>query len=376
MKKLILLICVTIVLSGGSLCFAMEAMDIQVSTGLNYDYWENDDRDKGSQFHVPVEIGGSYNALSFEAISAYAQTTINPDEGDNETVSGFVDTKLGISYNLSERLPFDMLVGIDFNLPTGQTGLEEEKLILIRDPDLITITSLGEGFNVTPTLTIGKKWNKLAGGIGIGYSFRGEYDYSKNVKDYDPGDVITTALEMEYEIASSWKASLFGESAFFGENTADGDKVSQDGNYHLVGLGIHHLQSSWNAALTGQSIFRGKSKFKEGTSGLSTESRNSLGNEYLLQLSGNYMIGEKNTISSYLQGIWVEENGYKKDSPFYIGKRVKYTLGIGYQRTLLPTLEGQLKLKGFTMNTEETQWSDEDQTYQGFSAGLFIVKSF
>jgi len=232
---------------------------------------------------------------------------------------------------------------------------------------------------LTTTCFIGflkKKWNKLATGIGVGYAWRGEYDYSENVKNYDPGDIITTAAELKYDFASVWQAKLFGETHIFGKNTADGDEVSQDGNYHLLGTGLVHSQSSWNVSFMVQGIFRGKSKFKKGTSDLSTESRNSMGNEWLAQLSGNYLLDDENTFNSFIQALWVGENDYEKDSAYYIGKRDKYTLGFGYSRKFLPYLEGKLNLKAFTMTTEETQWSDEDQTYQGFSAGIFIITAF
>ena len=49
-------IIITIIFSGTT-CFTI---DLNAKTGFNYDWWESDDNDQGSQFYVPLKIKGEY----------------------------------------------------------------------------------------------------------------------------------------------------------------------------------------------------------------------------------------------------------------------------------------------------------------------------
>ena len=36
-----------------------------------------------------------------------------------------------------------------------------------------------------------KEWDRWVVGLGVGYVWRGEYDFATNIRDYDPGDIFT-----------------------------------------------------------------------------------------------------------------------------------------------------------------------------------------
>ena len=103
--------------------------------------------------------------------------------GSSDSLSCIIDTKANFSYEIVDKFFADLIFGLDFNLPTGKTKLNLEQQGLVLDPDLVAISRFGEGFNVNPTITMAKVWNNFAAGIGVGYLWRGEYDYSEAVHE-------------------------------------------------------------------------------------------------------------------------------------------------------------------------------------------------
>ncbi|OEU84529.1 MAG: hypothetical protein BA873_08365 [Desulfobulbaceae bacterium C00003063] len=376
MKKLILFISVVTILFGGGIT---SAVDIEVRTGLNYDWWESDSDDQGEQFFIPIQIDAQYEDFSCRVLTAYTYTSLDPSGGQDQSLSNIVDTKVNLSYKILEKFPVDILFGLDLNLPTGRTDLEEKELYLIMDPDLISITSLGEGFNINPIVTLAREWDKWVAGMGLGYMWRGEYDYSSNYKDYDPGDIFNLCAEVAYDFSPEWRSRLFGDYAQYGKGEVDNTDFYQEGDFFSVGLGVHHYQSTWDAGLTIKGIFRDKSEIQpyQGATSISTEDKNSHGDEWHADLSGRYFLDDKTTLNSALEFLWIDKNGYSSDSDFYIGKRNKISLGFGIVRLLRTYLEAELNVKGFYLDEDENWYHpDDDRDYKGFSIGAKLTSRF
>jgi len=365
-------IIITIIFSGTT-CFAI---DLNAKTGFNYDWWESDDNDQGSQFYVPLQIKGEYNEFSFLMLNAYTYTNSDPSDAEDISLSSIIDTKLNLSYEMVDKLPVNILFGLDFNLPTGHTNLDEDDQELIMDPDLVSITNFGEGFNVNPTITAVKEWTKWAAGLGVGYLWRGEYDFNQETKDYDPGEVLSLTGEVDYDFLPDWRARLFGEYAHHTKDQVDGEDFFQEGDFLLAGLGVHYYQATWDVSATVKSIFRDKNKFQEGSHGIDTEDKSSYGDELVVDLFYRYLLNDETTIKTLFQFLHVKENDYPSDSTYFIGKRQKISLGLGVVRTLGSHFEGELGIKGYILDADRNWYHEDDLTYKGFSIGGKLTYRF
>ena len=165
MKKFVFLPILLLILTLGT----SWAIDWNVQTLSNYDWWKDNSGSRGMQVHVPLRIEARHQDFSISALTGYAYTQINPHLGETRSLSHLLDTKVNLSYEMVDKLPLDLLIGLDFNLPTGKTDFKERDLSLIMDPDLISINRLGEGFNFGPTLSLAKQLGNWDGGIGAGY---------------------------------------------------------------------------------------------------------------------------------------------------------------------------------------------------------------
>lgn len=361
------------------------AIDINVQTGFNFDWWEDTKDNKAYQAYTPVRIDGRYGDFSFVVLTAYAYTNVAPDRNESQSLSHVLDTKVNLTYEILGKLPVDVLLGLDFNLPTGYTNFKERQLILIMDPDLISINDFGEGFNINPTLTIAKEWGKWVAGIGVGYIWRGEYNFSTTIQDYSPGGILNSTGEVRYDFSPGWRARLFGNYASFGKDKVHGGDFHQEGNFLLLEAGLYYIQPKWDSGFTLKSIFRGKSKFQVTRGELATEPENSHGDEYRGDLHLRYFLNDKTTLKSYLQGLVITKNDYPSQPPIFlgevnrfIGQREKLALGAGASRIFSPHWEGEFYAKGFIMHDEKA-FSPEprsERSYKGFSVGIQLAGRF
>ena len=143
-----------------------------------------------------------------------------------------------------------MLFGLDFNLPTGYTDLKDKDLVLIVPPELMTITTYGEGLNINPTLVLSKEWDTWVAGVGLGYTWRGEYDYSSSLHDYNPGNIFNVNAELRHDFTSEVYGKVFGEYLTYGKDEVHGKDYYQEGDVTLLGLGATYTRTLWNLGFT------------------------------------------------------------------------------------------------------------------------------
>ena len=358
-----------------STCFASD-INYNAETGFHYDWWENNNGDRGSQYYVPLKLGAEYKEFSAQLLTAFAYTNSNPSGADTVTLSCIVDTKMNMSYTLTVSLPFDILVGLDFNLPTGKNDLDEHRIGTIMDPDLVTITYFGEGFNINPTINIAKEWDDWAFGMGLGYLVRGEYDYSYDIQSYDPGDIFNLSATLEYYFNDEWCANFVTRYATFGTDEVKGSDYFKQGDMIELGLGLSRYRTSWDASAGMRYIIRTSCEFPEQDKGVVQEEHNSYGNEFQADLSGHYYLDKKTTINGLFNFLYVEDNDYPSSSNLFIGSKAKTTFGAGVSRVIVDNITAALNLSGFYMTTERNWYEDGDRTYNGFTADLRLTGRF
>ncbi len=369
MKKLFwvgLLIILILFPGGNSL-----AVDVGVETGFEFDWWKDSEKNSGYQGFIPLRISAQAKEFSVSVLGGYAYTFYDAHLGETDSVSHTLDTKANFSYSILDKLPFQVLLGLDLNLPTGKTKLTSREIIQMLDPDLVSISILGEGFNVNPTLTVAKEWGKWVAGLGVGYVWRGEYDYATDLRNYDPGDIFNATAEIRYDFSPAWSARLFGQYAHFGKDEVNDRSFFQEGDYYLTGAGLRYAQKKWDAAFTVRYIFRNKSEFPTQSGALVNPGHNIHGDEWTGDLLLRYFASDRTTLWTRIYGLLLEGNGFPSNSSFHVGERRKIALEIGGKRVFGPRWEAGLFLRGFTMHDEERQFPDirGERSFYGLSIG-------
>ncbi len=352
------------------------AADISIRSGINYNWWDSDADDRGSQTYVPITIDAGYQDLSMTVLTAFAHTDGRPPDASKQSLSSVVDTKVNLSYALLQKLPVDILFGIDLNLPTGKTKLDFSELQLLRNPDLVTITRYGEGFNVNPTITVAKQEERWAIGFGAGYLWRGEYDFSEDLTEYDPGDIFNLTAEAVFVFSERWQGRLFGEFAMYGTDEMGVQDYYREGDYLLGGIGADYIQTQWEASVSVKGIFRGKSEFQETNLALADEDQNSYGDEYHVDLSWLYRLDPQTAINSNLRYLYFTENDYDSASPLYFGSKQKISLGVALQHQFASQLTGKIGLDGYLLDEERNWYHEDDREYHGFIVDVSVTKAF
>jgi len=356
------------------------ATEIEARTGFTFDWFTSSGHKKantgqaaeatnGYQFSIPVKIEMNFPKFSADILTGFAKTQFKVSGGEKRSLANSLDTKLNLAYPVSDQpsfsLPFDILLGLDFNLPTGRTNLKEKDLVLLSGQDLVSITSFGEGLNINPTISLAKEWENLSAGFGLGYVWRGKYDYSSTLKEYDPGDVVNFTAQLNYDFLTNYQAHFFADYAYTNKDTVEGEDSFQEGDFLLLGLGLNYNQSNWDVKADLQSILRGKSKLvKEETlpipAAFSTEDKNSHGDEWIADLSWRYSLSDQTSINSQMEFLWADENDYPSSDSMDIGKKQKLSLGVGASRQINTRLDADVLVKGFLLN-------QNDRDYQGIS---------
>ena len=356
----------------------LQAADIKVRTGVNYDWCDDNNDSKASQVYIPLRVESKIQQISVSVITGYASTHINPAGKESRSLNSLLDTKVNTSYELSGNLPVDLLIGFDINLPTGKTALKEEDLVLIMDPDLISINNFGEGLDINPTLVVTKEMGKWVGGIGLGYAWRGTYDYSAAVTDFNPGDIINSSADIRYSFSPQMTGRFLGNIVFYGADKVDGKDFYREGNLLLLGIGLHYSRTKWDGDFTLRTIFRGKSEFQEGSEGIISEAKKSHGDEWIGDINLRYLLNDSITLKSSLQCRWISENDYATDSNLFIGEREKFSLKLGASKIFMPNLDGEVMVKGFVIHDGERRFPEErgERDYKGGSLEVVLTTRF
>jgi hypothetical protein len=267
-------------------------------------------------------------------------------------------------------------MGLGFNLPTGYTDFKTDELILVSlPPELLPITTFGEGFNVNPYLCLAREWERYAAGFGLGYLWRGEYDYSDMFTDFDPGDIFTITAEVSHDCTDAFRGRVFAEYVTYGKDSLDGEDFYQDGDLMLIGAGGSYSLPScrFDGSITG--IFRGKAEYYTET-GTPIDQEKNYGDELHIDLGHTYFLDSSTSLKSHVNLLTLGENDYESDSPFYNGGRLKFALGGGVVKDISSSLKGSADLTLFTVK-DKANWfhPDEDFSYKGFllSVGLQMI---
>ncbi len=354
-----------------------DAKNVSFSTGFNYYYWESTKREKGQQFYMPVSIEATVKDFTFRVLAGYMYNYYDPQGSASHDADDILDTKVNLSYYLEDVIGIDVLFGLDFNVPTGRTSLSDDDVDALMDPDLVPITSWGEGFDINPTVTLVKSWEKIDVGVSGGFLWRDSYDYSKEFEDYDPGDIWRVTGEFRYYPTDSWMLRFYTSYTWYGEDEVDGDDFYEPGDLLEFGAGLTYEKSPWRFNLGLSSYFREKDRIETPAGNVRKEDHNSYGDEFSVRSSLKYTISDKQSIYGMVNLLRVEPNGYDHEDRFYKGRRQKAEAGLGWQWEFVKDYKLQLVSSFYILHDEETaEHPTSNRTYRGASVRLGLTTRF
>jgi hypothetical protein len=350
--------------------FPVNARNFSADSGLMINAWRDNHSDTGIQTFIPVTLEASVKDFEFSLLNALVYTHVDQSGADSATLTHILDTKLNGTYRIEDKLPVDMLFGLGLNIPTGKTDLPQSDMVLLTIPDLMPITTYGEGFNVNPYLALSKEWDKWVAGLGAGYLWQGEYNFSDQLQKYDPGDIITFTAKGGYMINDNWQANLFLEYAIYGKDKQDGNEFYKEGNMFAVSVNCVYSKPSYEVDLDLGLITHEKSEFS-GDEGFAPEPRNSHGQEYDASGFYKYFVNSKTSLIGGLAFMYLGANSYSEDSPYYIGSRTKFEISGGVEMKHSDNLKWNVSLGLFNLiDDKNINHPDQKNNYYGLNAGL------
>jgi hypothetical protein len=355
-------------------CTGAHAAGLSVESGVQHEYWEDTRDSSGSQTLLPLRIEWSTENATIGLLTGGVHAAVDiPGDGDR-SLTHTLDTKLNFSYVVQGKLPVDLLIGMDLNLPTGKTNLSSSELGLIQDPEIATITTFGEGVNLNPTLSFAKEWGPWSAGAGVGYNVRRTYDVSTEagLTDYDPGDILSLNAQVQREFSRGYVGRIFGKFSRFGKDRLRGADIFREGDYRMAGVGISRAGAAWEADVNLRGSFRGKTENLSGGA-LVTEPERSRGDEWSAEASVRHALRKDVSLSGSVRGLIVSKNGYSEASR-HNGSKEKIALSVGCDRRFASGMAAGVSLKGFLM-TEEAQavpQTREERTSRGIALAFRI----
>lgn len=334
---------------------AVSSAGVSLQSGARQEFFEDTRDISGNQTLVPLRIEWSGESASAALLTGFARTEVDAPGSAGRSLSDLLDTKVNLSYLVEGRLPFDLLLGLDLNLPTGQTDLPAADLVLVQDSEIAMVNSFGEGFNVNPTLSVAREWGRWTAGAGAGYTVRRSYDVSTEagLADFDPGDILSFHAMAQYRLENGYTARLFGTFARFGKDRVRGADFFQEGDFRMAGIGLARAGKKWEAQANLRGTFRARTRIRS-AGALVKEPERSRGDEWSMEGLVRYAASPDLSLFASLRGLLVTKNGYEEGSPRFNGKRKKVSFSLGADRRLGKELVGGAELLGFLL-AEEAQ---------------------
>jgi hypothetical protein len=351
------------------------ASGFSVESGIQQEFWEDTRDSSGSQTLLPLRIEWAGENAMVGLLTGGVHATVDISGDGERSLTNTLDTKLNLSYVVQGKLPVDLLIGMDVNLPTGKTDLSSADLLaLVRDSEIVTVTTFGEGVNLNPTLSLAKAWGAWSAGVGAGYNVRRKYDLTPGLNGYDPGDILSLSAQVQREFPRGYVGRIFGKFSRFGKDRAPSMDLFREGDYRMAGVGLSRAGAAWEADVNLRGAFRGKTEILSGGS-LVTEPERSRGDEWSAEASVRHTLRKDVSLSGSVRGLIISKNGYSEGDFRHNGSKEKIALSVGCDRSFASGMAAGVSLKGFLMTEEQQAIPQfrEERTSRGIALAFRIA---
>lgn len=377
MKRLIKILIIFGLVSSG-FAYADDKGQFLVQTEYIYQSWKDNFGSKGSQTVMPFTLTYQKGGLDIGVRRAYIDS-VNRTPGLSGQVNTWSDTSVSTAYTMRSNTNLPVKLSLSANLPNGKATLTGDEKNAIMDGQLVWQTRFGEGFNITPGVSIAHSLtDKDTIGAGISYGYRGKFDPNADVEkdDIDPGD--ETIATLQYSRTNN--RSQMGVSTSY-KHSQTTRRNSQD--YYQKG-------AVWSIDADGSYAFNEKHSMYGGyyyayskkdkyinnlTGNLEIEDFNSNGKTHHLNAGYVYRFSPVNSVSLIADYLKIDGNSYDQINILYVPARKKWSVGMQYRHQLLNNLNMNVSIKRFRMQDDASPYLPE-QTYKGWNVYSGLTYQF
>jgi hypothetical protein len=346
-------------------------------TGIHLDAWSGAGQD-GHQVLAPLSLAFDTPFWGLSLRGAVGDSARDPG-GNRQSgqITGLTDSTLAGYYRWVVA-DVEIRAGLNLDLPTGVSRLKTRDLAAIQDEDLALLERFGEGFDVNPTITAYRSFGRFGVGGGVGYLWTGEYDPTEDIPgdDLDPGDELTVTALADVSIADATRLIGTVTYTMFSADSLGGRDTFQEGDELDFRVTLEWRPEPWWIAVTFRDIVRFKAERLDAAGRLTTEPRNSRGNDIRGAVVVGYIFDEFWTIQGVVEVKHVFANDYPESDPLFDGGRTK--IAIGPTVTWLPHrrfgIEGGFRY--FFMDVERSPFFPQSGTINGVHADVRVLYRF
>lgn len=324
---------------------------------LRYFFWEGDrgmpasasgSAGSGMQLYVPYAlqlVGQPNDQYKVELLGrggwVRAKQSTAGLVGDVDTVT---DTVANATLTYLGFNGFQPFAALSVNMPTGRSALFGSAANARMDPDLVELSSYGEGWNIGPTVGFNLPLTPaMIFTASAGYTWRGAFDRenaltsddpnqppsaAQSMTSIDPGDVFTVTAALAYK-DGPWSATLLGSVSEETETSQSGVPLYKPGRRYLGSATLSHAWAQ--AGVTTLTASMAHSARNEvlflGASALATEPMNTNSNLYRVGLQhlapfGALWIGPAGSV------LYRDSNGYDATTLQFVPAKERYAAGL------------------------------------------------
>jgi hypothetical protein len=197
--------------------------------------------------------------LEMSARSGYAWVN-ESHPGSSTGVQTNTDTSVGATLTFTGWNGLQPFASFNVNIPTGTTVLLGNKALARPDPDLQTVPTFGEGWNIAPTVGVNVSLSpSTIVTMAFGYTDRNPYNREgsfdpitllQGIDRLDPGNVYTTNASIGYR-AGPLSLRLSGSHSEETATTLNGALFYKSGGrYFASGSAAYAWNENWSSSAT------------------------------------------------------------------------------------------------------------------------------
>lgn len=263
---------------------------------------------------------------STPGLSGHVDTT-------TDTVASGTVTYLGIN----GFLPF---VSLNTNIPTGRSALYGSATNARMDPDLVELSTFGEGFNVGPTVGVNVPvTSDLIATLSVGYTWHGPFTQESTLSleppmaqaptPVKPGDELTFTAAIAYA-SGAISTNLTGSISTSTTTDINGSAYYRAGTRYLLSASASY---QWSQTV-GTTTVRASGAHSDSNDvqilllpGLTKEPFNTNSNVFLVGIQHLFPMG-KFVIGPSARYLIRDHNGYNPDTLQFVPAKQSYTAGV------------------------------------------------
>jgi hypothetical protein len=242
-------------------------------------------------------------------------------------------------------------VAVQTNLPTGRSALFGPPANARMDPDLVELSTFGEGFNIGPTVGLAFPIStSLVLATSAGYTWRGPFLREASLTatppitqvptDLNPGNNLTLTGSATFK-AGELSGRLIGS---FSKETAtdqNGTQLLRAGDRYLVSGALSYAwpetpdekpfgAKSWGVTTLKASAAHGSRNdiLIAGASALTQELVNSNSNVFRVSVQHLYPVGQLAAVGPTGSVLFRDRNGYDSATLQFVPKKVRWSAGL------------------------------------------------